>query len=165
MLASSPIERGCVVLDRRRGHRGDVSATEITDYVIDQHGCWVWQRAVNHAGYALECRGGPRAAARLYFEREHGPLAPCTRLEHRCGNRRCVNPAHQVACSRSDLSRRYAARWLNPTLACELRRRHAAGEATSRLAADLGVNYFTVADAIAGRTWAGPTTRTREQIR
>jgi hypothetical protein len=131
-----------------------VSATRTADYVIDQHGCWVWQRGVNDAGYAMQRRGPTkRAAARLYFERENGPLAPCVRLEHRCGNRLCVNPAHQVACSRSDLSRRYAARWLNPVLACELRRRHATGETTGRLAAELGISYWAVVDAVLGRTW------------
>jgi hypothetical protein len=125
-------------------------------YVIDAHGCWVWQRAANGAGYALERRGSRRrAAARMYFEREHGPIPTGLLLEHRCGNRRCVNPEHQRLCTREDLSRRSSARRLTPALVGELRERHGTGASTHTLAASLGLNYWTVADALTGRTWAG----------
>jgi hypothetical protein len=65
-----------------------------------------------------------------------------------------VNPAHQRACLRCELSRRHAPRWLNPDLVGEIRGRLDAAAPVARLAADLGLNYWTVADAISGRTWA-----------
>jgi hypothetical protein len=123
------------------------------DYIIDQRGCWIWQRTVNEAGYALERRGLRRAAARVYFEREHGPLPPTVCLEHCRYSRRCVNPDCQTPRQRSEFSRRQAARWLHPALVTELRERHADGASTAHLAADLGLNYWTVADAVVGRTW------------
>lgn len=135
----------------------DVSATPTTttDYLVDRRGCWIWQRAVNEAGYAIERRGlRRRAAARIYFEREHGPLPSTVCLEHCRYSRRCVNPDCQTPHTRSDLSRRHAARWLNPDVVDEIRHRHSAGMQTPRLAAELGLNYWTVADAVAGRTWA-----------
>ena len=132
---------------------GPETAQGTIDYIVDQRGCWIWQRTVNAAGYALERRERRRSAARVYFEHEHGPLASDVHLEHCRYSRRCVNPDCQTPRSRSDLSRRQAARWLTPTLVDEIRKRHAAGARTAHLAADLGLNYWTVGDAIVGRTW------------
>jgi hypothetical protein len=130
------------------------------DYIVDQRGCWIWQRTVNEAGYALERREQRRAAARIYFEREHGPLPPTVCLEHCRYSRRCVNPDCQTPRPRSELSRRQAARWLHPALVAELRERHAVGTPIAHLAADLELNYWTVADAVVGRTWPAGLTAT-----
>jgi hypothetical protein len=131
------------------------TAPVAADYVVDHRGCWIWIRAVNGTGYAEE-RGGPdrgRSAARIYFERKHGPLPPEVLLDHCAHSRLCVNPDCQTPYPRSELRRRNAARWLDCDIVGEIRRRHAEGAIPARLAADLGLNYSTTRDALAGRTW------------
>lgn len=68
------------------------------DYVVDDAGCWVWQRKVTSKGYGIvgDGAGGEIHAHRSVWLRERGPLEPGQHLHHECENRRCVNPDHLV---------------------------------------------------------------------
>lgn len=76
-----------------RGHQTRSSPVE---YIVNWHGCWVWQRGVSPAGYGY-ARNQP--AHRVVYEREHAPIPEGHHLHHRCvldgyGTTRCVNPEH-----------------------------------------------------------------------
>lgn len=64
-------------------------------------GCWLWFGSLTHDGYAQF--GGPwckrrglttRYAHVLYWEYVNGPIPTGLELDHLCGRRDCVNPAH-----------------------------------------------------------------------
>lgn len=68
--------------------------------VVDQRGCWVWQRTINNEGYGaigIHPGGGvqvTRLAHRVSYETFRGPIPEGLVLDHLCRNRACVNPAH-----------------------------------------------------------------------
>jgi hypothetical protein len=69
------------------------------DYIVDESGCWIWQRYINRHGYGRLARGGKRGtprqlAHRWYYERLVGPIPDGLELDHLCRNRACVNPDH-----------------------------------------------------------------------
>lgn len=69
------------------------------DYVVEDRGfktpCWLWQKALNHKGYAQKSiNGGKRMAHIVYYEQVHGPIPAGMELDHLCRVRHCCNPAH-----------------------------------------------------------------------
>lgn len=67
------------------------------DYVIDDNGCWVWQRGTTGEGYGekwLTELGRSVMAHRWYYARRFGAIPEGLVIDHLCRNRRCVNPAH-----------------------------------------------------------------------
>ncbi len=79
--------------------------------------CWIWLRALSRNGYPhLEpsraerrkpAREVPsRYAHRLSYEAHFGPVPPGLELDHLCGHRCCINPAHLEAVTRAENVRR-----------------------------------------------------------
>lgn len=63
------------------------------DYIVDDGECWVWQRSLDTHGYAqARINGRTQLVHRVNYARAYGEVPP--QLDHRCRNRRCVNPAH-----------------------------------------------------------------------
>lgn len=57
--------------------------------------CWVWTAAGDGDRYGqIKVDGRLRRAHRLAWEFVNGPVPSGMLLDHRCGNRACVNPAH-----------------------------------------------------------------------
>lgn len=57
--------------------------------------CWVWTAFTNSHGYGhIWVDGRMRPAHRVSYEWANGPIPDGMLLDHRCGNRACVNPAH-----------------------------------------------------------------------
>ena len=63
-------------------------------YEEDSFGCWRWKGAGSN-GYATFTIGGQkRSAHRAVYELLVGPIPEGLQLDHLCGVKRCVNPAH-----------------------------------------------------------------------
>ena len=58
-------------------------------------GCWLWTGGVSAAGYgSIGVAGSHIYAHRYSYESARGPIPDGLIIDHICGNRRCVNPAH-----------------------------------------------------------------------
>lgn len=72
-------------------------------YVVDDAGCWVWQRSTWRNGYGRLKRDGKWVQAyRVYYERHVGPIPKGLTLDHLCRNRLCVNPTHLEPVTREE---------------------------------------------------------------
>lgn len=88
----------------RRGHNGRFSPLE---YVIDENGCWIWQRCEAWGGYGkTKHKGKTVLAHRVLYERVFGEIPHGLELDHLCRVRLCVNPEHLEAVTHAENMRR-----------------------------------------------------------
>lgn len=59
-------------------------------------GCWQWTGAISdgYGSFGEGHKGRTHLAHRFAYELTVGPIPEGMQLDHRCSNRRCVNPAH-----------------------------------------------------------------------
>jgi hypothetical protein len=70
-------------------------ADRVIDFIEDENGCWIWQRAISKNGYAQQVRDGRQQGVhRLFYEDFIGPIPDGLQLDHLCRVRACVNPGH-----------------------------------------------------------------------
>ncbi len=71
-------------------------------YIVDDDGCWLWQRTIMPSGYGfLGWTTRRMLAHRAMFTAYRGPIAEGFELDHLCRVRRCVNPDHLEVVTRS----------------------------------------------------------------
>src|SRR5258708_6449787 len=70
--------------------------------------CWVWQTALNEAGYGRVDWNGQRQrmAHKVIYELFYGPVPEGLEVDHLCLNPPCVNPAHLEAVTQLENIRR-----------------------------------------------------------
>jgi hypothetical protein len=81
-------------------------------YIVDENGCWIWQRSRNSKGYGVKWDPRHRRldlAHRLYYERAYGPIAEGLQIDHLCTVKACVRPSHLEAVSQSQNMQRMLA--------------------------------------------------------
>lgn len=65
--------------------------------------CWIWKDAPNQGGYGrLRLEGKPRLAHRVCYELFKGEIPKDYILHHTCENKKCVNPDHLEAITRTE---------------------------------------------------------------
>ena len=66
----------------------------------DQGRCWIWQgptagtKGRGHSYPRMNVDGATMAVHRVMWALENGPIPPRKQIDHKCKNRRCVNPDH-----------------------------------------------------------------------
>lgn len=130
--------------------------------VVKTDCCWIWTGGRFQNGYGkITIDGKQQRAHRVAFEMEFGPLPEDALLEHTCGNRLCVNPAHlRIGGTRrvrvydpSRINRSRVAK-LSEDEVKDIRRQYAEHTMTQRdLATTYGVSLATVQSIIYRRSW------------
>lgn len=125
-------------------------------HIANEGGCWIWQRAVNTAGYGHGYVNGVHKYAHVAaYEQEHGPVPVGMFVHHTCGNKLCVNPAHLECHDRAEHHRLHGKCKLTRDDVREIRRIYAAGGKTQREVATMfGIAQSHCASIINRRFWA-----------
>ena len=72
----------------------------------DANGCWLWTGSIGGGGYGRFKTHRTTYAHRAAYEMMVGPIPRGLELDHLCRVRRCVNPVHLEAVTRSENQRR-----------------------------------------------------------
>jgi len=85
------------------GHQNSASSEDrFWSKVNKTETCWLWTSPLNPDGYALFWLDGKLVSAhRLAYTMERGPIPEGSLIDHACGVRSCVNPAHLRLANRS----------------------------------------------------------------
>lgn len=141
-------------------HDGFMQSARKPMYEIDENtGCWNWLRALTHDGYGITYNRMTRSkkhqgAHRCIYEQQVGPIPAGMTLDHKCKNRKCVNPAHMdVVSLKVNLQRGKQAKLL-PDQAKWIREKHREGWSLRQLGDEFGIHSRTVQDVVTGKSWS-----------
>ena len=63
-------------------------------YAIVESGCWEWLKGLDAHGYGVIRSGGSKVSAHRYSLATFSGLEDVGEVDHKCRNRKCVNPEH-----------------------------------------------------------------------
>lgn len=95
-------------------------ADRLSNHIVNDNGCWIWQGSKNQDGYGLLClydagRITTIGAHRLSYEHHVGPIPAGAVLMHDCDVRACINPDHLRPGSQSENIREMYEKGRHPT--------------------------------------------------
>lgn len=125
-------------------------------------GCWLWTRSQTPH---MRWPDTPRSqfVSRIAYELTHGTVPADKVVLHTCSNRMCVNPAHLILGTRSDVQ---TIRFQNGTMTCgedhpshklskaqveAIRAKHASGIRQADLAREYDVHYSQISLIVNGK--------------
>lgn len=135
---------------------------QIENYTVDDvTGCWNWNGALNDDGYAqatvkADTPSGLSSVKihRLSYEKCKGPIPAGLMHDHKCRNRRCINPDHLEAVTNAENVRRGKSAKLTKVMAQEIRLLYAVGDVSQgALAARFKVSEPVVYKIVHGKAW------------
>lgn len=87
--------------------REEISAIMARMQVENPSGCWDWPGYIHSYGYGMKYVDGKvQPSHRLAYIVAKGPIPTGLDIDHLCLNKKCFNPAHLEAVTRSENSRR-----------------------------------------------------------
>lgn len=145
--------RGCVKGRPLRfvyGHRTLLKPHERIHYTIDAEcGCWLWSRAINNKGYGrLSINKKQVLAHRYVYETVRGPIPGGLSLDHKCSNRRCVNPDHLEPVTHKENCRRGRKTRMTPGVRQRIRELYSSGVGVRAIGREVGFYHATVSSVI-----------------
>jgi len=148
------------------------TVTKFWKQVEKGHRCWLWIGHTNRDGYGRLAvyHRGMQLAHRISWEIHNGPIPDGLNVLHHCDIPACVNPSHLYLGTQKDNVRdmivRGRANWenrkageengnakLTETEVREIRKLHAIGNSTRRLARIYQVGKTTVKHVVNRDTW------------
>jgi hypothetical protein len=119
--------------------------------------CHLWLGSFNQHGYGLMKVGrSSRAAHKVYWEREHGPVPDGLELDHLCKVRGCVRLDHLEPVTHTENVRRSDLAKVTATEVQEIQAAAALGLNKSELARRFGVSRVTITAVLSGTHWTDP---------
>lgn len=93
------------------GHQNR-SSLSLQNYVVNEHGCWIWQGQLTNGYGRVKISGRKKSAHRVLWEKANGrPVPPGLQMDHLCRVTECVNPDHvEPVTSQENIRRRDQAR-------------------------------------------------------
>lgn len=90
-----------------RGHNTRVRPKMGLQYLVDEHGCWLWQLGKTKGYGVMRHNGKTVYVHRLLYEERYGPVPRGSELDHVCRVPACVNPDHLEAVSHQQNTKRH----------------------------------------------------------
>lgn len=124
-------------------------------YEIDTAtGCWNWLIGLNPNGYAsVRCNNRTRVIYKWLWEILNGPTPTGLELDHKCRNRRCINPEHLRLVTHAENMRAGAMTKLKHAQVIEIRRLLAEGVTHRAIAPLFNVEKTAITNISRGHTW------------
>ena len=122
------------------------------EYIINEKGCWVWQRSTFQGYGVTVINGKSKQAHRLYYQNKYGEIPKGFVLDHLCRNRSCVNIEHlELVTYAVNIQRGFRTK-LNPTTVREIRLLKGT-LSNAKIGRLYNVTGSTVAHLLKGKTW------------